>query len=265
MIVCGLFFLLVNFNLVPASVLVLLGVVIFVWLPFQRSVIGRTAYAVGSSELSAYMSGMPLNHVIWNMLPVAGDPLSEEELSRLTALGRERLVAYLDFWRARVPGMAGAVIEQTGFALGVRESRRIHGRQTLDAEMVLGAVKQPDALGHGVWMIDIHDPLCSGYTTYTDRGGRNMLAAGTSYHLPLGMCLTDRVPNLGVVGRCASSTHEALASCRVQTHCMVLGQGVGTAAALALDAGVDLHELSLPLLHSALRADGVYLEDVPTT
>jgi ribose transport system permease protein len=48
------------FDIVPASVLVLLGVVVLVWLPFQRSVIGRTAYAVGSSELSAYMSGMPI-------------------------------------------------------------------------------------------------------------------------------------------------------------------------------------------------------------
>jgi ribose transport system permease protein len=48
------------FDIIPASVLVLLGVVVLVWLPFQRSVIGRTAYAVGSSELSAYMSGMPI-------------------------------------------------------------------------------------------------------------------------------------------------------------------------------------------------------------
>ena len=48
------------FDIIPASVLVLVGVVVFIWLPFQRSVIGRTAYAVGSSELSAYMSGMPI-------------------------------------------------------------------------------------------------------------------------------------------------------------------------------------------------------------
>ncbi|NLO73612.1 MAG: FAD-dependent oxidoreductase [candidate division WS1 bacterium] len=210
-----------------------------------------------------YLGGRALNHVGWNMLPVAGDPLDEEELSRLTALARERLVSYLEFWRENVPGMAEAVIEQTAFTLGVRESRRLRGRKTLDREMVLNAVKQPDALGHGVWMIDIHDPLGSGYTTYTDRDDRSMLAAGTSYHLPLGMCLTHEIPNLAVVGRCASATHEALASCRVQTHCMVLGQGVGTAAALALDSGRDLAQVSLPDLHARLRADGVYLEEVP--
>jgi len=31
-----------------------------VWLPFRRSVIGRAAYAVGSSEMAAYMSGVPI-------------------------------------------------------------------------------------------------------------------------------------------------------------------------------------------------------------
>jgi ribose transport system permease protein len=48
------------FDVIPASVVVLAGIVVVVWLPFQRSVLGRTAYAVGSSELAAYMSGMPI-------------------------------------------------------------------------------------------------------------------------------------------------------------------------------------------------------------
>lgn len=198
------------------------------------------------------------------MCPVAGNPLDEEELSRLTARAREQIVQYLEFWRAHVPGMANAELEQTGFALGVRESRRITGRKTLTAEMVLGAQKQADAVGHGVWMVDIHDPTGSGYTTYSDRSARNMLAAGTSYHIPLGMALNDRLPNLAVPCRAASATHEALASFRVQTHLMVLAQGVGTAAALALDAGVDLAAVGDGKLQTALRRDGVYLEDVPT-
>ena len=45
---------------VPASIVALLAVVIVVWLPFRRSVIGRAAYAVGSSEIAAYMSGVPV-------------------------------------------------------------------------------------------------------------------------------------------------------------------------------------------------------------
>jgi ribose transport system permease protein len=45
---------------VPASLALLLAVVVIVWLPFRRSVIGRAAYAVGSSEVAAYMSGVPI-------------------------------------------------------------------------------------------------------------------------------------------------------------------------------------------------------------
>ncbi|MEI6518947.1 MAG: FAD-dependent oxidoreductase [bacterium] len=203
------------------------------------------------------------NHMLWNVLPVAGNPLNEEELSRLTALAREYLVQYLDFWRENVPGMENAKINQTGFSLGIRESRRVTGIKKLTHQMVLDAVKHEDAIGHGVWMVDIHDPKGTGYTTYTDRGSRNMLATGTSYHIPLGMCINNQVPNLAVVGRCASSTHEAHSSVRVQTHCMVMGQGTGTAAAMALNGKIDMAQVDVKTLQNKLKADGVYLEDLP--
>jgi ribose transport system permease protein len=48
------------FNVVPASLVVLAVVVLVVWVPFSRSVIGRAAYAVGSSDVAAYMSGVPV-------------------------------------------------------------------------------------------------------------------------------------------------------------------------------------------------------------
>jgi hypothetical protein len=79
-----------------------------------------------------------------------------------------------------------------------------------------------------------------------------------------GQATNAHIPNLAVAGRCASSTHEGLASVRIQTHCMVMGQGVGTCAALALDAGVDMAGVDTRRLQDALRDNGVYLEDVPT-
>jgi len=45
---------------VPASLVALAAVVLVVWVPFRRSVIGRAVYATGSSELAAYMSGVPI-------------------------------------------------------------------------------------------------------------------------------------------------------------------------------------------------------------
>jgi len=48
------------FHLVPASLVMLAVVVVVIWIPYRRSVIGRAAYAVGSSEVAAYMSGVPI-------------------------------------------------------------------------------------------------------------------------------------------------------------------------------------------------------------
>lgn len=48
------------FGVVPASLVVLALVIMVIWVPFSRSVLGRTAYAVGSAENAAYMSAMPV-------------------------------------------------------------------------------------------------------------------------------------------------------------------------------------------------------------
>jgi ribose transport system permease protein len=49
-------------DVVPFSIVVLAGAVVVLWLPYRRSVLGRAAYAVGSSEQAAYMSGVPVAH-----------------------------------------------------------------------------------------------------------------------------------------------------------------------------------------------------------
>jgi ribose transport system permease protein len=48
------------FGIVPTSLVFLAAVVMLVWIPFRRSVLGRAVYASGSSEVAAYMSGMPV-------------------------------------------------------------------------------------------------------------------------------------------------------------------------------------------------------------
>ncbi len=45
---------------VPHSVILLVMVVVLVWIPYRRSVLGRAAFAIGSAEQAAYMSGVPI-------------------------------------------------------------------------------------------------------------------------------------------------------------------------------------------------------------
>jgi ribulose 1,5-bisphosphate synthetase/thiazole synthase len=199
--------------------------------------------------------------VSYNMCPVAGNPLDELELTRCSAQARRQVLQYVDLWRKEMPGFQNAKVTQMAFWLGIREGRRVKGLETLSAEDVVAARKRPDAVGHGFFCVDIHDPKGGGHSTWVE--SERTPPMGESYHIPLGMCLNDQISNLAVAGRCASSTHEGHGSVRLQSHCITMGQGLGTAIALALDSGVELASADLAKLQSILRNDGAYIEDVP--
>ncbi len=57
---------------VPASLALLLALVLIVWLPWRRAAIGRAAYALGSSEMAAYMSGVPIRRAKFVAYTLAG-------------------------------------------------------------------------------------------------------------------------------------------------------------------------------------------------
>jgi ribose transport system permease protein len=46
------------FSVIPTALVLLVLVVLLVWMPFRRTVIGRGCYAAGSAEGAAYMSGV---------------------------------------------------------------------------------------------------------------------------------------------------------------------------------------------------------------
>jgi len=45
---------------IPVPLILLVLIALLVWVPFRRTVTGRTIYAIGSSEGAAYMSGLPI-------------------------------------------------------------------------------------------------------------------------------------------------------------------------------------------------------------
>jgi ribose transport system permease protein len=50
----------------PVPGLILIIIAAAVWVPFKRTVTGRTLYAIGSGEGAAYMSGLPINRAkLW--------------------------------------------------------------------------------------------------------------------------------------------------------------------------------------------------------
>jgi hypothetical protein len=70
------------------------------------------------------------------------------------------------------------------------------------------------------------------------------------------------VGNLYVAGRCASMTHGAQSAARVTGPCFVMGEAAGTAASMALSAGVADDAIDVPALQKLqkrLENEGAYL------
>jgi len=126
-------------------------------------------------------------------------------------------------------------LEWIGFVPGKRESRRFIGQHILSEGDLLTSRTFPDAIAYGGWPIDTHPP--EGVDAPDER-------PCTQHHLPfiydipLRCCVSSGPRNLMFAGRNLSATHIAFASTRVMATCAVVGQGVGTAAALALRQNV---------------------------
>lgn len=60
------------FGVVPSSLVALVAVILVVWVPFSRSVIGRAAYATGSSDIAAYMSSLPIRRAKFTAYLLSG-------------------------------------------------------------------------------------------------------------------------------------------------------------------------------------------------
>jgi len=128
-------------------------------------------------------------------------------------------------------GLSVLLIEKTN-CLGVRETRRICGENTLTEEMVLKAVKPRDGVTRCSWYMDLHDGQDK-HPIRLYRAARRP-ADGDYYEIPYGRLVPRKVENLLVSGRAVSSTRAANGSLRLQPTCMNLGQAAGTAAALSV-------------------------------
>ena len=166
----------------------------------------------------------------------SGNPLDGEELTRAAMEARAKIPAFLRFFRENWPGCEKLDLGHLAAALGVREARRVRGLYQFTGDDIRQRRSFPDAIGHGFWMVDIHDPGGSGKTTWSDKNIHP--EQGTSYQIPYRMLVAADIDNLLLAGRCASATHEGMAGLRVQTHCHVMGQAAGTAVAMSLAAGV---------------------------
>jgi hypothetical protein len=189
----------------------------------------------------------------------SGDPTDEEALTRAHMAARAKLPKFLDFFRRHAPGCEHLGLRWAAPALGIREQRRGRGHYLFSAEDVEHRRAFPDAVGHGFWMVDIHDPEGSGDTTWRDRSIH--LKPGETYQIPYRILVARELDNLFFAGRCASATHEGMAALRIQSHCHIMGQATGTAAALCLENNTRPADVDVRALQQRLITAGVWIDE----
>jgi len=124
-------------------------------------------------------------------------------------------------------------LEWCGFLPGKRESRRLTGLHMLTESDLMQNRAFQDAIATGGWPIDTHPP---GGIDAVDEPPCAQRPVPYLYDIPLSSCLSKDLDNLMFAGRNISATHIAFASTRVMATCSAVGQGVGTAAAYAIQS-----------------------------
>jgi hypothetical protein len=165
--------------------------------------------------------------------------------------GRRQCWDVFDFIREVTPGFEKSYIVEIAPQLGIRETRRVKGETMVSEDEILDCADFPDAIGVNGWPVEAHIAGDVKFVFARKERGFNQL--------PYRMIVPLAIENLLVAGRCASMTHEGQSSARVTGSCFVMGQAAGTAAALALQAGVAPRRLEVRKLQESLERDGAYL------
>jgi hypothetical protein len=178
--------------------------------------------------------------------------IDAKELSYGEVEGRRQCWDVFQFIKENTPGFEHSYIVEIAPQIGIRETRRVVGEYMLTQEDILGCRDFADTIGVQGWPVEAHikGDVKFVFAPPESRGFNE---------IPYRIIVPQKVDNLLVAGRCASMTHDGQSSARVSGPCFIMGQAAGTAADLALSAGIAPRSLDVAKLQQRLRADGANL------
>jgi hypothetical protein len=179
------------------------------------------------------------------------DGTNVRDLTRAEIALRKQAQQVHKFLKKYVGGFENSIIIDTGVQAGIRETRRIVGEYIMTEEDVLNGAAFPDGISCGTFAIDVHPP-----------NGEQQIFTGSGkvvYEIPYRCTIPKEIDNVLVAGRCISATHLAIGSTRVMATCMGIGQGVGTAVAIACKNNSNVREVDFKYLRETLIKQGQYL------
>jgi hypothetical protein len=199
---------------------------------------------------SFYFKGLLQNQegVLWfhpmHVKPVASDAMDVEELTRWSLLGRRGAQITYEFLRQNVPGCEKCFIMQTAPQLGTQGGRRVIGEYVLtDSDM-----ESDEVFDDTIVVLSNND-------------NGEISARHPSICIPYRCLVPLKTDGLLVACRAFSSKASVNQWFNIIPHCIAYGQAAGTAAALAVRAGVQPRRVDYKELQANLRAQGVKLPE----
>lgn len=202
-----------------------------------------------------YRSTFP-GQVVVNMTNLTGiDGTSAVDLTRAEIVCHRQVPLIIAFLRRYAPGYEQCFLLDTAAVVGVRETRHFKGLYTLTAEDIVEAREFSDWIAtRNQFNFDIHNVKGPGLDP---DGAQAHFRSRGKYAIPYRCCVPEKIDGLLLAGRNISGTHKAHSSFRVMPICVNLGQGVGTAAAVAIRDGVLPRQVDIARVQQVLRQQGV--------
>ena len=159
------------------------------------------------------------------------DPFDTKDVSSLYIEGRKQAIEAFEFIRS-IRQFSDITLLQTAPLIGIRESRRIDGEYTLTAQDMIDGKTFCDGFTTVTFGIDIHKA----------DGSEQEVIRTKPYEIPFRCLIPKGFEGLLVAGKTISGTHEAMASYRVTSDCMAMGEAAGVAVADAIRNNIGIRE-----------------------
>jgi hypothetical protein len=177
--------------------------------------------------------------------PQRTDAMDVEQLTKIDIQARRRAIITHEFMKKYVPGFEKCFIMLTAPQLGTQGGRRIIGEYTLTEKDL-----ETDEVFEDTIAILANN----------DYG--EISAKHPTLCVPYRCLVPKRVDGLLVAGRAFSSADTINETFNIIPHCIAYGQAAGTAAAMAVKAGIQPRKVDYKALRANLVKQGVNLPKI---
>jgi hypothetical protein len=183
------------------------------------------------------------------------DGTDPDVLTEGMTAGREAVQTLLAILSKHFPGFQNARLVQTAPMVGVRNTRRIVGEYQVTVADVRDGRRFPDTIALTGYHWDMATPGS------TEQRLLHQVEIALPYaEIPYRCIVPQRVENLLVPGRAISAEWDVLGPFRIMPAAFAMGQGAGTAAAMAASSGTAMRDLDVVELRESLRKQGAIVD-----